>query len=56
MGRDDSTRKCSAVVSRLTDRKPRDRQNATVWRHSSKLNPSAYICAWDGGEVMIREY
>lgn len=41
MGRDDSTRKCSAVVSRLTDRNPRDRQNATVWRHSSKLNPSA---------------
>lgn len=41
MGRDDSTRKCSAVVSRLTDRNPRDRLNATVWRHSSKLNPSA---------------
>lgn len=41
MGRDDSTRKCSAVVSRLTDRNPHDRQNATVWRHSSKLNPSA---------------
>lgn len=45
--------------ARLTDRNPRDRQNATVWRHSSKLNPSAerflrlrvfvYICAWDGG-------
>lgn len=29
------------MVSRLTDRNPRDRQNATVWRHSSKLNPSA---------------